>query len=100
MSALRRTAVGAFDVGRAVALEAVGPSVLLPPAAAVSFLEPVALGGAALDGARHGRKLSREDADAPGEGPWAILDEDGALVAVYERSGPDELRAAVVVDPR
>ena len=45
----------------------------------------------------HGRVLDREVLRVGGEGPWAVLDEQGALLAVYEAAGPTRLRPAVVM---
>ena len=32
-----------------------------------------------------------------GDGPWAMLDEAGELLAVYEATGSDRIRPAVVL---
>jgi len=34
---------------------------------------------------------------AAGEGPWAVLDELGNLLAVYEATGTDRIRPVVVL---
>ena len=34
---------------------------------------------------------------AVGDGPWAMLDEHGELLAVYEATGSDRIRPAVVL---
>jgi formyl-CoA transferase len=33
------------------------------------------------------------------QGPWAVLDEEGALLAVYERTGDGRVKPAVVLAP-
>lgn len=106
LSRLRRTAVGPFPVSDSVPLDAVGPDALRPAAGAVSFLEQVVVAGADLDGVGHGRKLARAGLGTPGgapagTGPWAVVDPQGNLVAVYEAGSPsdDHLRAAVVLAP-
>jgi len=88
---LRRTAVGPF--ARGVSLEQAGPDDVLPMAAAVAHLPAVT---ADADAVRVGKVL---DVDWPGDGPWAVLDEGGALLAVYERYGDGRAKPAVVVAP-
>ena len=34
---------------------------------------------------------------AVGDGPWALLDERGTLLAVYEATGTDRIKPAVVL---
>ena len=96
---LRRTAIGPFGLDRARPLDAVGPGSVLAPAAAVSHLEPCVAdaGLAALVG--HGRVLGLEALGATGDGPWAVLDECGALLAVYERYDGERAKPAVVLAP-
>ena len=96
---LRRTAIGPFGLDRARPLDAVGPGSVLAPAAAVSHLEPCVAdaGLAALVG--HGRVLGLEALGATGDGPWAVLDECGALLAVYERYDGGRAKPAVVLAP-
>lgn len=90
---LRRLAVGPFDLRGAVALDDVGPDRLLTPAEAVSFLPRREVDGAEAVDVGHGRPLAGE-----GEGPVAVVDDAGRLLAVYEPSG-GALRAGVVVEP-
>lgn len=91
---LRRTAVGPFTAG--VALDDLGPEHVLAPAAAVAHLAPVTVGPDLAEAVGHGKVL---DAGWAGEGPWAVLDEAGALLAVYERHGDGRAKPAVVVAP-
>ncbi|MDQ3896293.1 MAG: tRNA pseudouridine(55) synthase TruB [Actinomycetota bacterium] len=88
---LRRTAVGPFTAEHAVPLGEVGPEHVLPPAAAVAHLPPVT---ADPDAVRVGRVF---DVDWEGEGPWAVLDGGGDLLAVYERYGDGRAKPAVVL---
>ena len=44
-----------------------------------------------------GLPLDRVPLGAAGDGPWALLDGGGALLAVYEATGSDRIRPAVVV---
>jgi hypothetical protein len=44
-----------------------------------------------------GLPLDRIPVGAVGEGPWAMLDEHGNLLAVYEATGTDRIKPAVVL---
>jgi hypothetical protein len=48
---------------------------------------------------RTGLPLDRVPLGAGGEGPWAMLDGAGRLLAVYEATATDRIRPAVVVAP-
>lgn len=93
---LRRAAVGPFTVERAVPLESVGPEDVLPPAAAVEHLPSVGAGPELAEAVSYGKVL---DVDWPGEGPWAVLDGAGELLAVYERHGDGRAKPSVVLVP-
>jgi len=99
MSRLRRTAVGPFKVEGAVPLDEVEASRVAPPADAVSFLDPLRLDADGRADASQGRPLDRGRLGATGPGPWAVLDEAGGLVGVYEAAGESQLRAAVILQP-
>ncbi len=77
---LRRTAVGSFGEG-----EARSPSEceLIAPVAALRDYPQVAVDEAVAEMIRHGRVLDRFD----GDGPWAVVDAAGSLLAVYESFG-------------
>ena len=101
LQALRRLRVGSFTLDEAHPLDDVcaDPArMVLSPAVAMRDLEPVVVGaeqaGAVAHGmAFHGGALGAS-ADAPG--PFAVLDADGALLAVYERKG-GAVKPAVVL---
>ena len=87
LRALRRTAIGPFDVGRA---RPVADAELLPPAAAVAFLDRVTVGGEVAELVRRGRRLQcrGQEVTFGGAGPWAVVDEGtGGLLAVYRAGG-------------
>lgn len=86
---LRRTAVGSFTDAEAKLPD---EAVLIAPADALRDYPHVGVDVATADKVRHGRALDRFD----GEGPWAVVDDQGALLAVYELSG-DSAKPAVVV---
>jgi tRNA pseudouridine55 synthase len=93
---LRRTAVGPFTEDRARALDTLGPDDVLPPAAAVAHLAPVTADPVTVEAVGFGKVL---DADWAGDGPWAVHDQGGRLLAVYERHGAARVKPAVVLAP-
>ncbi len=97
LRALRRTAVGGFVAAEAVALEALGPGDLRPMAALVAHLPSLTAEATVEAAVAHGRVLSRQLVGATGEGPWALFDKAGRLLAVYEAYPADRLKPAVVV---
>lgn len=101
LGSLRRLRVGAFTEAEAVPLSAVESdpaAALRTPADAMRGLAPLVLDAAAAEVVGHGAPLPAALADdaRAGDGPFAVLGPDGALLAVYERRGT-VLRAAVVV---
>lgn len=84
LRSLRRTAVGGFGLDRARPVES---PVLLPPAAAVAHLDGVILDEGAAADVRHGKVLDRGRLGAVDDGPWAVHDAGGDLLAVYEPFG-------------
>lgn len=88
---LRRTAVGPFTEAHARPL---GALELLPPRAAVAHLPAVTVDRATAAQVAHGRVFA--DGPFEGDGPWAVVDEDGTLLAVYERHGPQAKPAVVL----
>lgn len=96
LRALRRTAIGRWDVADAVPLARFesGETDLLPSAGAVGHLHPRSLDASERDLVRHGRPLPADETD---ESPVALL-ADGELVAVAERDD-DWLQPRVVLVP-
>ena len=86
---LRRTAVGSFGESEA---RSPGECELIAPVEALRDYARVAVDDAAADMVRHGRVLDRFE----GDGPWAVVDQQGSLLAVYEQFG-DSVKPAVVV---
>ena len=91
LASLRRTAVGSFAVSEARPLEQLE---LLAPAVGMRDYAPLTVGDAAASAVAHGRRLPATG--LTGEGPWAVLDASGSLLAMYERRG-DALRPSVVL---
>jgi tRNA pseudouridine55 synthase len=94
---LRRTRIGSFGEPDMRPIESIGPDTVLTPAAAVRDLESVPVDDDVAASISHGLPLDRVPLGAVGDGPWAMLDGDGALLAVYEATGTDRIRPAVVV---
>lgn len=95
LRALRRTAVGSFTEAEARPVD----SLVLQPAAVALRDFPSAVVDAEIATAiGHGKVLPREAIGVVGEGPWAVLDGEGALLAVYESmEKPDLVKPAVVL---
>ncbi|MFA5884375.1 MAG: tRNA pseudouridine(55) synthase TruB [Acidimicrobiia bacterium] len=100
LGSLRRLRVGGFGEADAVALDAVEAdpaAALRSPADAMRGLTALVVDAEAAATVGHGGPLPGELADAAaGDGPFAVLDPEGALLAVYELRG-SLLRPAVVV---
>ena len=87
---LRRVAVGEFEVSQALPpLEAH----LLPAITAVRNLTSVVVDDATASMVRHGRVLNAW----AGVAPWALSDEHGSLLAVYEPFGDGQAKPVVVL---
>jgi tRNA pseudouridine55 synthase len=97
---LRRTSVGPFTLADAVALEQVGPEVVRPLVEAVRHLPAVSVDADTAAAVAVGKVLPLELLGAPGDGPWALVDADGTLLAVYEPFREGTAKPAVVVEAR
>jgi tRNA pseudouridine55 synthase len=85
LSGLRRTRSGPFDVAAAVTADALrgGDAMVLPALAGVPHLAAIELSPAEVVHVRQGRTIP-----ASGDAPTAALvDPDGTLIAIAERSG-------------
>ena len=94
---LRRTRIGSFGDAEMRPLDSIGPEAVLTPAEAMRDLDSVTVEPAPAASIRTGLPLDRVPLGAVGEGPWAMLDEAGDLLAVYEATGSDRIRPAVVL---
>jgi tRNA pseudouridine55 synthase len=94
---LRRTRVGSFTLGEARRLDELGREDVLAPAAGLRDLESVTVGPEVSRNVAHGLALDRVAVGAGGDGPWAVLDGTGELLAVYEGTDTDRLVAACVL---
>jgi tRNA pseudouridine55 synthase len=87
---LRRTHVGEFTLAEAAPPD---ECELLPVASAVRVLPAVEVDDAVAALVANGRVLDRFD----GPGPWAVFDELGELLAVYEPFGDAQAKPAIVL---
>jgi tRNA pseudouridine55 synthase len=94
---LRRTAVGPFTVDEALPLEALTPERLLPPVEALRGHGRVLVADELATWVRHGRVLDEDVLGASGDGPWAVVDDAGGLLAVYERHRGRTVKPGVVL---
>ncbi|MDQ3978258.1 MAG: tRNA pseudouridine(55) synthase TruB [Actinomycetota bacterium] len=96
LRALRRTAVGPFEAAIARPLDQVSVADVLPPAEALRGRPAVAVDDDVAAAVAHGKVLDRTVLAVDGDGPWAILDSGGNLLAVYEPYG-QRAKPAVVL---
>ena len=96
---LCRTAIGTFTRDQAVPIESLGPEHLLTPAQAMGNLNAITIEGDLITAVSHGKQLSLEVLGATGLGPWAVLDPEGDLLAVYEPHRTGTAKPSVVLRP-
>jgi tRNA pseudouridine55 synthase len=92
LGTLRRTRVGGFTLDDAFSLEQIeaGPDAMVRvPTDAVRDLECVVVDAERARAVAHGATFAAPAliGERDGEGPFAVVDEAGALLAVYERRG-------------
>lgn len=94
---LRRTRVGSFSLAEAVPLAEVDAASLGPPVGLLGALARLEADEEAIRRITNGQTLDAAALGARGEGPFALLGPNGALLAVYERAAdPGVLRADLV----
>jgi tRNA pseudouridine55 synthase len=97
---LRRTAVGSFVGDEAVALDEVSPSALRPARELVGHLRDAEVDADQVDDIATGKILARRALSLTGDGPWALVDAEGDLLAVYEAYSDERAKPAVVLVER
>jgi tRNA pseudouridine55 synthase len=100
---LRRTAIGSFSVDQGVAVdERLGEAVMLSPAESLRDYPSITVNDATAALVANGRVLSGAALGLADDvtGPWAVVDEHGALLAVYERYHGTEAKPLVVLPAR
>lgn len=95
---LRRTTIGSFTLDGALPLEKVTPEMLLTPAEAMRDKATVTATEAERIDVGHGKVLLIDDRFV-GDGPWAVHDANGQLLAVYIAHSNGTAKADVVVAP-
>lgn len=100
LAQLRRLRVGSFTVEEARTLETVADdpdAALLPARVAMRDLEPIVVNEEQAQAVRHGVTFPCSTLEEPlGLGPFALVDADGELLAVYERRHAG-IKPAVVI---
>ena len=104
---LRRHRVGDFTLQDALPLDELEAlpapsSAVRAPAEALRGMSRAAVGPTVAAKVRYGQVLGLGvlvQAGATGPGPWAVLDADGTLLAVYEAGKPEMVKPAVVLAP-
>jgi tRNA pseudouridine55 synthase len=100
LRALRRLRVGSFDVSEAHTLDTIAAApddVLLTPATAMRDLERLGVDDEQARAVRHGMTFPCSTLPAAlGPGPFAVADQRGELLAVYER-GKAGIKPTVVL---
>jgi len=94
---LRRTAVGEFSVGEARSVEALSVDDVLPPVDAMRGYSRVEVEPGVGNEVGHGKVLAPGALGVEGDGPWAVVDADGDLLAVYEPYDEARVKPAVVI---
>jgi len=99
LAALRRTAVGSFTESESRVIDAIvaDPSAaVVDPATALRDLDRLIADPTSAGVIAHGARLPGDGLGAVGPGPFAVVDGDGSLLAVYERRG-EMLKPSVVL---
>jgi tRNA pseudouridine55 synthase len=95
LRALRRTNIGSFGEAEA---HAVDELVLQPAATALRDFASTRVDEDVAAAVAHGKVLPREVLGVEGDGPWAVLDGAGTLLAVYETTDrANTVKPAVVL---
>jgi tRNA pseudouridine55 synthase len=97
---LRRTQIGSFTIDEALPIDKVSVDALLAPATAMRDYEHVTVDSDVAAAVAHGKVLASEVVTIDGNGPWAFVDDSGALLAVYEQHKAGTVKPAVVLPVR
>ncbi|MCL4445879.1 MAG: tRNA pseudouridine(55) synthase TruB [Actinobacteria bacterium] len=94
---LRRTRIGSFGEDDSLRLDELDAQGILTPAQALRDMESVTVDGEVAALVKRGLALDRVPVGVSGDGPWALLDAAGRLLAVYEGTDTDRIEPAVVL---
>jgi tRNA pseudouridine55 synthase len=96
---LRRTRVGSFGLAEARSVNSVDATCVLSPAQALRDLARMEVDAETSSLVLHGVALDKVAVGAVGEGPWALVDLEGRLLAVYEGTKTGRIVAGCVLAP-
>jgi tRNA pseudouridine55 synthase len=99
LRALRRVSVGSFRDIEALALDEVAPERVRPPEELVRDLPGAVARPELAEALGHGRAVERLALGVVGDGPWAVVDQSGGLVAVCGPLGLERVKPVVVLQP-
>lgn len=94
---LRRTSIGSFGLDDSCELNAVHVDRLLSPAEALRDYPQVRVDDEVATDVGFGKVLPPDRLGVDGDGPWAVLDGQGALLAVYQQHREGTVKPAVVL---
>ncbi len=94
---LRRISIGSFRDIDALELEDVAPDRVRPPEELVRDLSGAVATDELSRDLGHGRTVDRLGLGAVGDGPWAVMDTSGRLIAICEPVGLERVKPVVVV---
>jgi tRNA pseudouridine55 synthase len=97
LTSLRREAIGAIRVERALKLEQLSPAALLPPQSVIGHLPSVNLDPAERQAVSHGRAVIDSRAAGPHQSDAVALLAEGELIAIA-RSGAGWLHPTIVLE--
>ncbi len=93
---LRRTRVGSFGEDEALPLEEI---ILQKPIEGMRDFEMVRVDEDTRKEVSYGRVFDRKRLESEKQGPWALVDYSGQLLAVYKEHGDSIKPVVVIVDP-
>jgi tRNA pseudouridine55 synthase len=99
---LRRLSVASFTLGEARDLDAIAAApdaALLTPLEAMRDLERIDVDAEQARAVRHGATFTAGALTTTGNGPFAVVEPGGELLAVYERHGPGLKPSVVLAAP-
>ncbi len=94
---LRRTQIGSFTLDEAFPIDKVDVDALMDPASAMRDYEQVVVGPDVASAIAHGKVLPSDALTVHGDGPWAVVDDAGALLAMYQPHTSGTVKPAVVI---
>lgn len=94
---LRRTRIGSFSVDEAREVDSISEGSILTPAQALRDIEQVHVDGELASLARQRMPLDRVSTGVQTAGPYALLDDGGRLIAIYEGTSTDKIVVGLAI---